>query len=61
MDVYDKDMKLLESRDISDVSDEDDERLKTVTSFLYSDSLLYYQNNSSTQFFGKVGDRSLIM
>lgn len=61
VDVYDKDMKLLESRDISDVSDEDDERLKTVTSFLYSDGLLYYQNNSSTQFFGRVGDRSLIM
>ncbi len=61
VDVYDKDMKLLESRDISDVSDEDDERLKTVTSFLYSGGLLYYQNNSSTQFFGRVGDRSLIM
>ena len=61
VDVYDKDMHLLKSRDVSDVSEEDTERDQLVTSFVYSGNLLYYQNNSSAQFFGKVLDNSLAM
>ncbi len=61
VDVYDKDMHLLKSRDVSGVSEEDTERDQLVTSFVYSGDLLYYQNNSSAQFFGKVLDNSLAM
>ena len=59
VDVYDRDMKFLESRDVTGISDREDELRQRIANFVYSDGLLYYQNISSTRFFGKVTDTGL--
>lgn len=59
VDVYDRNMQLLESKDVTGISDREDELRQRIAYFTYSDGLMYYQNISSTRFFGRITDAGL--
>lgn len=53
INVYDHSMNYLNSVDVSDISDINNELIQGITNFEYSNQILYYENFSITRFLGK--------
>lgn len=59
VDVYDKEMNFLKSRDISGISERETELRQRVLNFVYTNDFVIYQNSSSTRFVGRATDAGL--
>lgn len=59
INVYDHSMNYLNSIDVSEISDMDNELIQGISNFEYSNQFFYYENFSITRFLGKSTDGKL--
>lgn len=59
MDIYDYDMNLLDTVDVSAISDDSNELRQGVSFFEYSNDYFYYENYSITRYLGQVKNDGL--